>query len=169
VTRRLSRRDVLTKSLGIEFKSASCPCHTTTAYPRVTSLKCACSSKPRTPDPALVKAVKRFQAFVECTKEPHGALAWDVAECSARWMSNGLVQEGPAVKWFDPDGRRAGYWRPGDDAIHLSRGLSWREVIRVCAHEAAGHWWHNWDPSEETAKLAERYIERRYLERLNAA
>jgi len=126
------------------------------------------ASPPAPPDPALVREVKRFQAFAECMKEPHGALAWDVAQCSARWMSNGRVQEGPAVKWFDPDGRRAGFWVPGADEIHLSRGLSWNEVIRVTAHEAAGHWWHNWDSSEATAKQAEKYVERRYHERLAA-
>ena len=156
---KLTRRDMLTKSIGIEFKAAPCQPGDT--------CRCGCS-EPRTPDPAVLKAVKRFQAWSECIREPHGALAWDVAQCSARWMSDGRVQEGPAVKWFDPDGRRAGYWRPGDDAIHLSRGLSWGEVIRVTAHEAAGHWWHNWDSSEATAKLAEEYVQRRYLEQLAA-
>jgi hypothetical protein len=90
-----------------------------------------------------------------------------VAQCSARWMSDGRVQEGPAVQRFDADGRRAGYWVPGAHEIHLSRGLSAGEVIRVCAHEVS-HWWRNWDASEDMARLDADWLARRYRERLAA-
>jgi hypothetical protein len=155
---RLTRRDVFTKMMGGEFKAAPCqPSHT---------CRCGCS-KPRTPDPDVLKAVKRFQAWSECMREPHGALAWNVAQYAARLLSSGAVQEGPAVKFFGPDGRRAGYWRPGSDEIHISRGLSVERLINVVGHETA-HWWNMADPSEESARFYAEMVSRRYLDQLAA-
>jgi hypothetical protein len=134
-------------------------------FAQVTSVKRA-SRKPDH-DPALVREVKRFQAHMECLRERHGALAWDVAQCGARWLTGGVIQQGPAVKWFDFDGKRAGYWTPGSDEIHISRGLDLKRTIMTCGHEV-GHWWYAWDPSEETARTASEFITNRYLEKMEA-
>jgi phage head maturation protease len=121
----------------------------------------------RNPDRALVREVKRFQAHMDCLREPYGALAWDVAQCGARWLTGGVIQQGPAVKWFDFDGKRAGYWTPGSDEIHISRNLGLKQTIMTCGHEV-GHWWYAWDPSEETARTASTFITKRYLEKMEA-
>jgi hypothetical protein len=135
---------------------------------RTLAAKCACVSKQ--PDPAAVKEAlalaERRQAWIECCKEKHGALAWDVAECHYRWETDGRVQDGPVVKWFDDDGRRAGFYQPGQaDVIWLNRSLSAKEVLEVAAHEAA-HAWKCWDPSEESARISAKYTVRRYRQML---
>lgn len=130
----------------------------------VLSIKAA----PFKPDAKLVKAVKRAQAYAECLKERHGSLAWHAAQCAARWLSNGAMEEGPAVKWFDNDGKRAGYWIPGADEIHINRVLGPGEIVRVVGHETE-HWWAAWDPSEARAKAAGEYVARRYQLAMEAA
>jgi hypothetical protein len=114
-----------------------------------------------------MKVVKRFQALTEWWKEPLGVIAWDAAQCGARWLSDGVVQEGPAVKWFDYDGQRAGWWQPGTDEINISRGCTLEETVVTVMHEVA-HWWRNWDRSEDAAQLHADHLARRYMERLAA-
>jgi hypothetical protein len=147
----------MTKSLGIEFKAAPGGC----------AGSCWCERNGKAPAPALVKAVKRFQALAECMKEQHGWVAWDAAQCGARWLTGGVLQEGPAVKRFDPDGRRAGFWQPGSDEINISRGLTLEQTIRTTMHEVS-HWWRNWDASEDSARFDADWLTRRYFERLAA-
>ena len=134
------------------------------AHSQVLAIKAA----PVAPDPVAVKAVERFRAWSESQRERHGPLAWDVSNFAARELSHGAVKEGPVVCWFDYDGERAGYFRPGEDAIHISRGLEAKRVISTVAHEVS-HWWRLWDASEESARSDAEWITRRYLQQSNAA
>jgi hypothetical protein len=101
---------------------------------------------------------------MECLKERHGALAWDGSNTFARWLTDGRLQEGPNVVFFDPDlynGKRAGFTKQGSDEIHIARGLSFEETLATVAHEVS----HAVSYScEAEAQVDERWLTRRYLE-----
>lgn len=115
----------------------------------------------------LTKEVARFrrnESLVACLKERHGSTAWNTAECAARWLSDGRLQQGPLIKWFDPDGRRMGFYNPlRPDEISISRDLTEKETVITVAEETA-HWFRPWEPSELLAKTDAEWIARRYLE-----
>jgi hypothetical protein len=129
---------------------------------RTLSAKCAspCSCTPRAPalDPNDLKRFARNQACVDALREPWGALAINCANTAVRWATGGREQTGPIVKWFDPDGRRDGFWDPSDpDAIHISRGLSPEETVSTIAHEVE-HWRRPWADEAGAERAADRFV-----------
>lgn len=115
-----------------------------------------------------MKLFERNQAMLACLKEPrgYGVLAMQATEAAVRWLTNGRQHEAPPVKLFDADGRRAGYWQPGEDCIHVSRGLSPDDLIRTCGHEV-GHWMRPWDADGEAlARQDGQMVLRRFRQSL---
>ena len=142
-------------------------CRTIAAKCAGQACKCGCSSSSKTPDPTLLKAVTRFRDREACHREPLGALAWNAAQDGTRWLTGGVLQEGPSVKFVPFDGKRLGYWRPGDDVVHVARGLSAEQTISTVMHEVS-HWFRAWDPSEDMARSDADHLTRRFMRQFAA-
>lgn len=124
----------------------------------------------RQPPPAevqqLVRDAKRTiewsDGLLAALKERQGPLAVDIAAKSVRWLTDGRVQEPPIVKFFDPDGKRSGYYSFTDPgAIYIARGLADEDCVRAVAHETQ-HLLRPWDAREELPRLAEESVFRRW-------
>jgi hypothetical protein len=116
----------------------------------------------------MLAAIARALALCDTLLEPNGPVALDIARKSVRWLTEGRRQDAPAIRFFDPDGRRNGFFDPRQpEFIHLARGLSLDDLARVVGHECA-HYLAPHSADEHEPRRAGDYVQRRYREALEA-
>jgi hypothetical protein len=120
---------------------------------------------------AVVKRSEKLLARIEAddaarSEGLRGVVARDAAQRAVEWLTGGRQHDPPLVKFFDDDGKRAGYFDPADsDSIYISRALKLDAIPRVVGHETS-HWLSPWDATEsEYNKTCGRIVHEQYWSR----
>ena len=129
--RRLTRRDVLTKSLRIGFKTAPCGCDACTP------------AAPAADEAAFARTMERTRQLLAATEylldpDPGSAKA-SLARRVLKFACASRIPEAerPRLRWFSPDGQRCGQAMLDRRELHLCTDLNDDELVKTIGHEVA--------------------------------